>query len=143
MVEDLVDKVSERLQISRAAKKKFDAFFCMDDLRAFREGHNWTRQVESMLRSRGYFVYSQVSNKLPTKRNPLGDYCDLIGDYNVSAETAKEIRECYLALDYWRPQEKDLKMAKETLGMVESASSLRRSIMSGVEVHYVVWRKKK
>jgi 2-polyprenyl-3-methyl-5-hydroxy-6-metoxy-1,4-benzoquinol methylase len=127
----------------RAAKKKFDAMFCMDDLRAFREDHNWTRQVEKMLRSRGYFVYSQVSNKLPGSKNPLSDFCDLVGDYNVSEETAREIRECYLSLDYWRPSEKDRKMAGKTLQMVESASSLRRSIMSGVEVHYVVWRKKK
>lgn len=127
----------------RAAKKRFDAIFCMDDLRAFREQHNWTTQVEQMLRTRGYFVYSQVSNKLPTSKNPLSGFCDLVGDFDVSAETAQEIRECYMGLDYWRPTEKDVPMAKEALQMVKTASGLRRNIMSGIEVHYVVWRKKR
>jgi len=126
----------------RRRKMKFDAIFCMDDLRAFREEHNWTNSVEKMVRHQGYFVYSQVSNKLPTKSNPLQKYFKLVGDYNVSEQTAKEIRECYLGLEFWRPKESDRKMASETLQLMKSASSLRRSIMSGVEVHYVAWRKK-
>jgi len=126
----------------KRAKKRFDAIFCMDDLRAFREEHDWTRGVEQMVRRDGYFVYSQVSNKLPVKRNPLQQYFKLVGDYNVSEQTASEIRECYLALDYWRPKKDDKKMASETLAMIKSATSLRRSIMSGTEVRYIVWRKK-
>lgn len=123
-------------------KLSYDAIFCMDDLRAFREEQNWTKRVDQMLHSRGYFVYSQVSNKLPENENPLHDYFELVGDYNVSEQTAAEIRECYLGLDYWRPKKGDLKMARETLHLVKSASNLRRSIMSGVEVRYVAWRKK-
>ena len=126
----------------KRAKKSFDAIFCMDDLRAFREEHDWTRGVEQMVRSQGYFIYSQVSNKMPVQRNPLSQYFKLVGDYNVSEQTAKEIRECYLGLDYWRPKKDDLKMASETLTMIKAASMLRRNIMSGVEVHYVAWRKK-
>jgi len=126
----------------KRGKKSFDAIFCMDDLRAFREEHDWTRGVEQMVRRQGYFIYSQVSNKLPIQKNPLSNYFKLVGDYNVSEQTAKEIRECYMGLDYWRPTENDRKMASETLTMIKSASSLRRNIMSGVEVHYVAWRKK-
>lgn len=137
-----IENVSVLEDPFKRGKLSFNAIFCMDDLRAFREEHNWTKSVEQMVRYRGYFVYSQVSNKLPGKRNPLHKYFKLVGDYNVSEQTAKEIRECYLGLEYWRPREADKKMAKETLQMVESASSLRRSIMSGVEVHYVAWRKK-
>ena len=127
---------------TRREKKRFDALFCMDDLRAFRESHDWTVDVQKMLRRRGYFVYSQVSNKLPTQKNPLSDYFELVGDYDVSEQTAKEIRECYLGLDYWRPTEDDKAVASETLQMIKSATSLRRSIRSGVSVHYVAWRKK-
>jgi len=126
----------------KRAKKSFDAIFCMDDLRAFREEHDWTRGVEQMVRSQGYFIYSQVSNQVPIQKNPLNQYFKLVGDYNVSEQTAKEIRECYMGLDYWRPKKDDIKMASETLSMIKSASSLRRNIMSGVEVHYVAWRKK-
>ncbi|MFC4348427.1 hypothetical protein ACFO5Q_11260 [Kordiimonas lipolytica] len=126
----------------RREKMKFDALFCMDDLRAFREDHEWTAHVQRMVRADGYFVYSQVSNNLPAKKNTLDQYFDLVGNYNVSEETAGQIRESYMALDTWEPKEKDKKMAIETLDMVKSASGLRRSIMSGVEVRYVVWRKK-
>jgi len=126
----------------KRAKKSFDAIFCMDDLRAFREEHDWTRGIEQMTRHDGFFVYSQVSNKLPVSKNPLHNFFQLIGDYNVSEQTANEIRECYMGLDYWRPKKDDKKMATETLAMIKSASSLRRNIKSGVEVHYVVWRKK-
>jgi len=126
----------------RREKKRFHAFFCMDDLRAFREAHDWTSDVQKMLRHRGYFVYSQVSNKLPSKKNALSKSFELVGDYDVSEQTAKEIRECYMELDYWRPTESDRAMASETLQMVKSASSLRRGIMSGVSVRYVAWRKK-
>jgi len=126
----------------RREKKRFHALFCMDDLRAFREAQDWTSNVQMMLRSRGYFAYSQVSNQLPTKKNTLSKDFELVGDYDVSEQTAKEIRECYLGLDYWRPTDKDKDMASETLQMIKSASSLRRSIMSGVSVRYVAWRKK-
>jgi len=127
---------------TRRERLHFDALFCMDDLRAFRERQDWTLDVQKMIRHNGYFVYSQVSNKLPTRKNPISKFFDRVGDYDVSEQTAKEIRECYMELDYWRPEEKDKEMAIETLEMIESARSLRRSIMSGVEVHYVVWRKK-
>ncbi|NVJ69471.1 MAG: hypothetical protein HWE08_03905 [Alphaproteobacteria bacterium] len=126
----------------RRDKMRFDALFCMDDLRAFREDHEWTSYVQRMVRSNGYFVYSQVSNNLPAKKNTLDKYFDLVGSYNVSEETAGQIRDSYLALNTWEPDEKDKSMALETLDMVKSASGLRRSIMSGVEVRYVVWRKK-
>ncbi len=137
-----IQSVTELEDPFKRGKKSFDAIFCMDDLRAFREEHNWTRSVEQMVRHEGYFIYSQVSNKLPTKRNPLQKSFTLIGNYNVSEQTAQEIRECYLGLEYWRPKEGDIPMARETLTMIKSASTLRRSIMSGVELHYVVWRKK-
>lgn len=137
-----IQSVSILEEPMRRERLSYDAIFCMDDLRAFREKHDWTKNVDQMVKHRGYFVYSQVSNKLPGSRNPLQKYFKLVGDYNVSKQTAKEIRECYLGLDYWRPKEGELKMAKETLELMKSASSLRRSIMSGVEVHYVAWRKK-
>jgi 2-polyprenyl-3-methyl-5-hydroxy-6-metoxy-1,4-benzoquinol methylase len=135
--------VSELDDPLKREKKAYNAIFCMDDLRSFREEHDWTTGVQKMIRPRGYFVYSQVSNKLPGKHNPLQKYFKLIGDYNVSEQTAKEIRECYLGLEYWRPKAGDKQMASETLQMIKSASSLRRSIMSGVEVHYVAWQAKK
>lgn len=137
-----VKNVSELNDPFIRERKNFDAIFCMDDLRAFREEHDWTASVEYMVRPRGYFVYSQVSNKLPENKNPLQRYFKLVGDYNVSEQTAQEIRECYLGLEYWRPKKGDIKIATETLEMMKSASHLRRSIMSGVEVHYVAWRKK-
>lgn len=127
----------------RRDKMKFDALFCMDDLRAFREDHEWTSYVQRMVRPNGYFVYSQVSNKLPGKKNTLDKYFDLVGSYNVSEETSLQIRDSYVGLQDWAPKKKDKKMALETLDMVKAASGLRRSIMSGVEVRYVVWRKKK
>ncbi|NVJ98276.1 MAG: hypothetical protein HWE25_08995 [Alphaproteobacteria bacterium] len=127
----------------RRDKMKFDALFCMDDLRAFREDHEWTSYVQRMVKGRGYFVYSQVSNNLPGKKNTLDKYFDLVGSYNVSEETAHQIRDSYVGLQTWEPKEKDKKMAIETLDMVKTASGLRRSIMTdGVEVRYVVWRKK-
>ncbi len=127
----------------RRDRMKFDALFCMDDLRAFRESHEWTEYVQRIVRSEGYFVYSQVSNKLPSKQNTLSQYFDLTGNYNVSEETAAQIRELYLELDDWEPEEKDKSMALSTLDMVKQASGLRRSITTeGVEVRYVVWRRK-
>lgn len=127
----------------RRDRMKFDALFCMDDLRAFRESHEWTDYVQRMIRDEGYFVYSQVSNKLPSKQNTLGQYFELTGNYNVSEDTAAQIRDLYMELDDWEPEETDKPMALSTLDMVKKASGLRRSIMTeGVEVRYVVWRKK-
>jgi phospholipid N-methyltransferase len=127
----------------RRERMKFDALFCMDDLRSFRESREWTEYVQRMVREEGYFVYSQVSNKLPSKQNTLKTFFELTGNYNVSEETAAQIREIYLELNKWEPDEKDRPMALSTLDMVRKASGLRRSIMSeGVEVRYVVWRKK-
>lgn len=122
---------------------KFDALFCMDDLRAFRENREWTEEVQSMILPGGYLVYSQVSNRLPSQRNTLGSYFDACGTYNVSEETAQLIRDSYLALEGWAPDPEHKHMAKETLDMMKAASGLRRSIMSGVEVRYVVWRRRK
>ncbi len=123
-------------------KMHYDAIFCMDDLRSFRERAGWTEHVHRIMKPEGHFIYSQVSNKLPAKKNTLGKYFNLVGSHNVTEDTSKEIRDSYLNLDYWRPTEKDIKMAKSTLDMVKSASGLRRNIMSGVEVRYVVWQKK-
>lgn len=123
-------------------KKRFHALFCMDDLRAFRENQEWTENVQAMVRPDGYFVYSQVSNSLPTRQNTLQKYFNLAGNYDVSEETAQQIRESYLALDTWEPEERHKKMAIETLDIVKAGSGLRRNIMSGVEVRYVVWRRK-
>lgn len=123
-------------------KMRFHALFCMDDLRAFRENQEWTENVQRMVRPGGYFVYSQVSNKLPSKQNTLSKYFNLSGNYDVSERTAQQIRASYLALDEWDPDIKQKKMALETLGIVEAGSGLRRNIMSGVEVRYVVWRRK-
>lgn len=124
------------------AKKRYHAMFCMDDLRAFRESHEWTEDVQKMVRPGGYFVYSQVSNKLPGKQNVLSKYFNLSGNYDVSERTAQQIRKSYMALESWEPDYDQKKMALETLGIVESGSGLRRNIMSGVEVRYVVWRRK-
>lgn len=123
-------------------KMRFHALFCMDDLRAFRENQEWTENVQRMIRPGGYFVYSQVSNKLPSKQNTLAKYFNLSGNYDVSERTAQQIRASYLALDDWDPDVRQKKMALETLGIVEAGSGLRRNIMSGVEVRYVVWRRK-
>lgn len=123
-------------------KMRFHALFCMDDLRAFRENKEWTENVQRMIRPGGYFVYSQVSNKLPSKQNTLAKYFNLSGNYDVSERTAQQIRSSYLALDDWDPDIRQKKMALETLGIIEAGSGLRRNIMSGVEVRYVVWRRK-
>ncbi|MBO6503365.1 MAG: hypothetical protein JJ850_14835 [Kordiimonadaceae bacterium] len=123
-------------------KMRFHALFCMDDLRAFRENQEWTENVQRMIRPGGYFVYSQISNKLPSKQNTLSKYFNLSGNYDVSERTAQQIRTSYLALDDWDPDIRQKKMAMETLGIVEAGSGLRRNIMSGVEVRYVVWRRK-
>ncbi len=123
-------------------KMRFHALFCMDDLRAFRENQEWTENVQRMIRPGGYFVYSQISNKLPSKQNTLSKYFNLSGNYDVSERTAQQIRNSYLALDDWDPDLRQKKMALETLGIVQAGSGLRRNIMSGVEVRYVVWRRK-
>ena len=123
-------------------KMRFHALFCMDDLRAFRENQEWTENVQRMIRPGGYFVYSQVSNKLPSRQNTLKKYFSLSGNYDVSERTAQQIRDTYLALDEWEPDARKKKMAMETLGIVKTGSGLRRNIMSGVEVRYVVWRRK-
>ncbi|MBL4838716.1 MAG: hypothetical protein JKY34_14185 [Kordiimonadaceae bacterium] len=128
----------------RREKMRFDAVFCMDDLRAFREMEEWTAYVQSIIRPNGYFVYSQVSNKLPRKKNQLGKYFDLTGNYNVSEETVKLIRESYGKLADLDEMEKlpHKKVVLKTLDMLEAASTLRRNITSGVKVSYVVWRRK-
>ncbi len=123
-------------------KKRFHALFCMDDLRAFRENQEWTEHVQKVVRPGGYFIYSQVSNKLPTKQNKLKTYFNLSGNYDVSERTAQQIRDSYLALTDWEPDSDKKKMALETLGIVQSGSGLRRNIMSGAEVRYVVWQRK-
>ncbi len=123
-------------------KKRFHALFCMDDLRAFRENQEWTENVQQVVRPGGYFIYSQVSNKLPSKQNKLSTYFNLSGNYDVSERTSQQIRECYLSLADWEPDSDKKQMAKETLGIVKSGSGLRRNIMSGAEVRYVVWRRK-
>lgn len=123
-------------------KMRFHALFCMDDLRAFRENQEWTENVQRMVRPGGYFVYSQVSNQLPAKQNSLNKYFNLSGNYDVSERTAQQIRSSYLALEDWEPETGKKKMAIETLGIVKSGSGLRRNIRSGVEVRYVVWRRK-
>ncbi|TNE61472.1 MAG: hypothetical protein EP335_15935 [Alphaproteobacteria bacterium] len=126
----------------RRSKLSYDALFCMDDLRSFREEHEWTDSVEGMIRDQGYFVYSQVSDRLPSKRNTLEKRFILVGNYNVSEETAQQIKCSYLGLEDWEPTEEDIRMAIETLGIVKTASELRRSILRGAEVRYVAWRKK-
>lgn len=124
-------------------KKRFHALFCMDDLRAFRRDEEWTSHVQGMVRPNGYFVYSQVSNKLPSKQNTLSKYFDLSGNYDVSEETAQKIRQSYASLETWEPDLDDKPMAVKTLGIVKNSSGLRRNIMSdGVQVRYVVWRRK-
>ena len=127
---------------TRRARMRYDAMFCMDDLRAFREDHEWTVEVQGMIKPDGYFVYSQVSNLLPTKKNTLSKYFDLAGNYNVSEETAKMVRDSYMGLENWLPDKSQKKTALEALDMVEAGRRLRRSIRDGVEVRYVVWRKK-
>jgi hypothetical protein len=125
----------------KRGEKRFHALFCMDDLRSFRENQEWTENVQAMVRPDGYFVYSQVSTRLPKGDNVLHKHFSLAGSYDVSDETAQKIRDCYLALDTWEPEEEDKKMALETLGIVKAGSGLRRNIMSGAEVRYVVWRR--
>lgn len=123
-------------------KKRFHALFCMDDLRAFRENQEWTDYVQQVVRPGGYFIYSQVSTKLPGKQNKLNTYFTLSGNYDVSERTSQQIRDSYLSLSDWEPESDKKKMAMETLGIVKSGSGLRRNIMSGAEVRYVVWRRK-
>ena len=123
-------------------KKRFHALFCMDDLRAFRENQEWTEYVQQVVRPGGYFIYSQVSTKLPGKQNKLKSYFNLSGNYDVSERTSQQIRDSYLTLADWEPDLDKKKMAMETLGIVKSGSGLRRNIMSGAEVRYVVWRRK-
>ncbi|MBL4639930.1 MAG: hypothetical protein JKY57_05310 [Kordiimonadaceae bacterium] len=129
----------------RREKLNFDALICMDDLRAFRDNEAWTEEVQIIVRPGGYFVYSQVSNLLPRKKNNLGKYFKLVGNYNVSEETAKLILDSYVSLDDWDPgyTNKHKKAALQTLDMVEKGRSLRRSIRSGVEVRYCVWQRNK
>ncbi|MCJ9429930.1 hypothetical protein [Kordiimonas marina] len=128
---------------TRRDRMNFDALFCMDDLRSFREQQEWTEDVQKMIKPGGYFVYSQVSDRLPAKRNTLDKHFNLVGNYNVSEETAAHIKHSYLGLEDWSPADDQLKTAVKTLGMVETASGLRRSILTkGVEVRYVAWRKK-
>ena len=127
---------------TRVEKLKYDAIFCMDDLRAFREEREWTTIVQRMVNRDGYFIYSQVSNQLPKKKNHLDKHFDLVASQNVSTETATEIKDSYLALSQWEPDPKMGDMAKQTLNMVEAGAKLRRNIRSGVEIRYVVWKKK-
>ncbi|WP_262689524.1 methyltransferase domain-containing protein [Kordiimonas aestuarii] len=127
---------------TRREKLSYDAMFCMDDLRAFREDQEWTEHVQGMVRDDGYFVYSQMSNQLPTKKNTLNRYFDLSGNYNVSEDTSQMVRDSYMGLAEWEPDETQKRTALEALDMVKSGRLLRRSIRDGVEVRYVVWRKK-
>ncbi len=127
---------------TRREKFRYDALFCMDDLRAFREDQEWTEHVQQMIKPSGYFVYSQVSNNLPTKKNTLARYFDLAGNYNVSEETSHLVRDSYMGLADWSPDESQKRTALEALDMVKTGRQLRRSIRDGVEVRYVVWRKK-
>ncbi|WP_020399260.1 hypothetical protein [Kordiimonas gwangyangensis] len=127
---------------TRRSKLRYDAMFCMDDLRAFREDHEWTEHVQAMIKEDGYFVYSQMSNNLPTKKNTLSRYFNLAGNYNVSEDTSQMVRDSYMGLAHWEPDESDKRTALEALDMVKSGRQLRRSIRDGAEVRYVVWRKK-
>ncbi|MBL4838717.1 MAG: hypothetical protein JKY34_14190 [Kordiimonadaceae bacterium] len=128
----------------RRDKMLYEALICLDDLRAFRDNESWTENVQRIVKPGGFFVYSQVSNKIPKKRHSLDRYFDQAGSYNVSEETAKLIRDSYLSLDEWDPGygDKNKKMAQKTLGMIEEGRSLRRNIRSGVTVSYVVWERK-
>jgi len=127
----------------RRDKMNYSAVICMDDLRAFREKAEWTDFVQRIIRPGGYFVYSQVSNKLPTRKNTLVDHFKQVGIYNVSEETAVEICSSYDELEDWEPGQGETgkRVARETLDMIKAASSLRRNIRSGVEVSYVVWER--
>lgn len=127
---------------TRRSKLRYDAMFCMDDLRAFREDHEWTEHVQAMIKDDGYFVYSQMSNQLPSKKNTLTRYFNLAGNYNVSEETSQMVRDSYMGLADWEPDESQKHTAMEALDMVKSGRQLRRSIRDGAEVRYVVWRKK-
>ncbi|WP_417449671.1 hypothetical protein [Kordiimonas sp.] len=127
---------------TRREKMSYDAMFCMDDLRAFREDQEWTEHVQAMIKDDGHFVYSQMSNLLPTKKNTLHRYFDLSGNYNVSEDTAQMVRDSYMELAEWEPEDSEKRTALEALDMVKSGRQLRRSIRDGVEVRYVVWRKK-
>lgn len=130
---------------TRRERMNYSAVICMDDLRAFRDNAEWTEYVQRIIRPNGYFVYSQVSNQLPSKKNTLGLYFRQSGIYNVSEETAKEICASYEELNDWEPGQGEAGkgMAMETLDMIKTASSLRRNIRSGVEVSYVVWQRRK
>ena len=119
----------------------YKALFCMDDLRAFRDNETWTDEIGNMVAANGYFVYSQISNQLPKRRNKLSDHFNLVGNYNVSDETADQIRASYFGVGKWEPTGDQYDMARETLRLVESASSLRRHILSGVEIRYFVWQR--
>lgn len=121
----------------------YSALFNMDDLRAFRDREKWTDDINELINDKGYFIYSQVSNKIPERRNQLREHFKLVGNYNVSDETADQIRASYFGLDTWEPESDQYDMAKETLKLMKSASSLRRNILSGIEIRYFVWQKLK
>lgn len=121
----------------------YKAMFNMDDLRAFRDNESWTDEIGGIVSNYGYFVYSQVSNKLPKRRNNLADHFKLVGNYNVSQETADQIRASYFGIEQWDPDSEEYQTAKEALKMVESATSFRRNILSGVEIRYFVWKKRR
>jgi len=126
----------------RREKLQYDALFCMDDLRSFRENAEWTDDIQKMINPGGYLVYSQVSNQMPKKRNNLSKHFKVVGNYDVSNQTADEIRASYFGLDDWNPGESEKQIAKETLKIIENASAFRRNILSGnVEIRYFVWQK--
>jgi len=122
----------------------YEALICMDDLRSFRTSEAWTDKIQRIIRPGGYFVYSQVSNKLPGKELLLADYFEPFGTHNVSSETAELIRDSYLAFEEWntKGENTSVEVAQEALDMIQKASTLRRSILSGVEVSYCVWMRR-
>lgn len=126
----------------RLKKFKYHAVFCLDDLRSFREEAEWTTKIHSMFHPKGYFIYSQVSNLLPKKKNNLPSHFDLIENINVTEDTSKKIRDSYFNVEKWTPEDGSLPMAKKALDIVESSQHLRRNIRSGVTIRYIVWRKK-
>ncbi|WND02122.1 hypothetical protein QGN29_11235 [Temperatibacter marinus] len=126
----------------RIERLSFDALICLDDLRSFREQQEWTSRIQMMVKSKGYFLYSQVSNKLPKQKNNLPDHFDLIENVNVTKQTSEQIRKAYFNLNEWQPADDAISLAKKTLDIVEQSHKLRRSIRDGVTIRYLVWRKK-
>lgn len=126
----------------RIDKLRFDALICLDDLRAFREEEEWTSRIDKIINPKGYFLYSQVSNMLPKKKNKLPEFFELVENINVTKETAKSIKAAYFNLEQWEPADDSMPMAKKTLNIMEQGQMIRRNIRSGMTIRYLVWRKK-